>query len=1420
MRRRWIWLGGLALLGVAFLSFVVVIRLLEEPPKEEDNPQLDGVLNAMVAVYAESGPEAALALAPLALPEAEAIAVVFYTQGGASTSELVRSLSELGISAQSVGEDYIVSYVPLQHLATVATLAGVVRIDAMIPMQPFQSSGPTASPSPAVAAHGVQDWWTAGYTGQGVKVGIIDGGFDYYSQAVQAGEVPAPAAVRCYLQQEYAIKYSQALADCGGSAHGTAVAEALLDVAPDVTVYLASIQRTDELKAAVAWMVGEGVEVINLSGGFPWDRLEYHATHIAISPLHTVDYAVQNGITWINAAGNSNLKTWYGAFRPNRTLFGMVQKTPRYWHLFTPPGLLKRREARCSLVELEQGDLLKIQLRWEDKGWFIAERDLDILVFGPQDQKFAGPGMGQKVQKGRIGDIPFEYFIAEAPVAGTYCISIRYNNPPRNLNIPDPTWIQLQVLSKQKKMTPSSAAGSIANPAESDNPGLLAVGATDHATNQTIEPFSSRGPTPDGRVKPDIVGVDAVYSTVYHKLFEGTSQAAPHVAGLAALVIQRFGGSELFDTPAEVANYLRSNAAPRPGVPNNIWGFGLAQLPTAVADGDIDADVEVTPGNENLPPPIPPVADGDIDADVEVTPGNENLPPPFIPPVADGDIDADVEVTPGNENLPPPSIPPVADGDIDADVEVTPGNENLPPPPPIPPEVNCKEILQGINIHSLNDNLETPLHAASSIGDFELVLCLLDANADPDVQNATGETPLHKASAGFGGSASLATVNVLLTYNANPNLQNAAGETALHWVVTAMHGEIGLATEAMLVHGADPHAVNDNGETPLHQAAGGLWHTPSEEAAKAAEFLLAHGADPHAVDDNGETPLHWVGRANRAEVARILLEYSADPDVQNATGETPLHTASMSPDGSMGLATVNVLLTYNANPNLQNAAGETALHWVVTAIHGEIGLATEAMLVHGADPNIRDSAGRTPLHQAAGGDWRTPSEEAAKAAEFLLAHGADPHAVDDNGETPLHWVGRVNRAEVARSLLEYSADPDVQNATGETPLHTASVSPDGSMGLATVNVLLTYNANPNLQNAVGETALHWVVTATHGEIGLATEAMLVHGADPHAVDDNGETPLHWVGHLNRAEIARILLEYSADPDVQNVTGETPLHKASAGFGGTAGLATVNVLLTYNANPNLQNAAGETALHWVVTAMHGEIGLATEAMLVHGADPHAVNDNGETPLHQAAGGLWHTPSEEAAKAAEFLLAHGADPHAVDDNGETPLHWVGRFNRAEIARSLLEYSADPDVQNATGETPLHTASVSPDGSMGLATVNVLLTYNANPNLQNAVGETALHWVVTATHGEIGLATEAMLVHGADPNIRDSTGRTPLHQAAGGSWHTPSEEAAKAAEFLLAHGADPHAVDDNGETPLELAALLGRSEVVRLLQAGVER
>ena len=79
-----------------------------------------------------------------------------------------------------------------------------------------------------------------------------------------------------------------------------------------------------------------------------------------------------------------------------------------------------------------------------------------------------------------------------------------------------------------------AAAGSVDTPASS--PYALAVGAANVANN-SLEAYSSQGPTIDRRLKPDITGFDNVRRISTSSIASpGTSAGAPHVAGAAALI--------------------------------------------------------------------------------------------------------------------------------------------------------------------------------------------------------------------------------------------------------------------------------------------------------------------------------------------------------------------------------------------------------------------------------------------------------------------------------------------------------------------------------------------------------------------------------------------------------------------------------------------------------------------------------------------------------------------------------------------------------------------------------------------------------------------------------------------------------------------------------------------------------------------
>ena len=116
---------------------------------------------------------------------------------------------------------------------------------------------------------------------------------------------------------------------------------------------------------------------------------------------------------------------------------------------------------------------------------------------------------------------------------------------------------------------------------------VISVGAVDPFGQ--IASFSSRGPTQDGRVKPDIVakGVNQ-FSTApmnSYRRMDGTSMSSPVVTGMMALFVEQwrksFGGQNPDAEMLKVLLVAGADDLGNPG-PDYIYGFGLANAQASV----------------------------------------------------------------------------------------------------------------------------------------------------------------------------------------------------------------------------------------------------------------------------------------------------------------------------------------------------------------------------------------------------------------------------------------------------------------------------------------------------------------------------------------------------------------------------------------------------------------------------------------------------------------------------------------------------------------------------------------------------------------------------------------------------------------------------------------------------------------------
>jgi hypothetical protein len=325
----------------------------------------------------------------------------------------------------------------------------------------------------------------ANVTGAGVRVGIVDvTGFDTSAPALD-GRVAAARAFG-----------SGATVDNGGrDAHGTAAASVVARVAPDADLYLASFESPDSYGSAVRWLQANDVDVVVAPVSFYGTAGDGGSQSARLASEVT-----DSGTVFVASAGNLGRSHWVGRYddvRDGRLRFG--------------------GGARNYLTD--GGRRVVVWLSWDRAH---ADEDYTVNLYRTTDD---GPQLVASSVPDRRDDVPNERIVAR-PRPGTYYLTV--TGPD------EPTGARLELSSPTHRLQYVRPSGSVVAPGTA--PEAITVGA--YAPNASrVEPYSSRGPTADGRVGVDVVAPDRNVSST-PRAFTGSSAAAPYVGGVAALVLQ------------------------------------------------------------------------------------------------------------------------------------------------------------------------------------------------------------------------------------------------------------------------------------------------------------------------------------------------------------------------------------------------------------------------------------------------------------------------------------------------------------------------------------------------------------------------------------------------------------------------------------------------------------------------------------------------------------------------------------------------------------------------------------------------------------------------------------------------------------------------------------------------------------------
>lgn len=185
-------------------------------------------------------------------------------------------------------------------------------------------------------------------------------------------------------------------------------------------------------------------------------------------------------------------------------------------------------------------------------------------------------------------------------------------------------------------------------------------------------------------------------------------------------------------------------------------------------------------------------------------------------------------------------------------------------------------------VHMRWGHCDSSLYVAALTGNRKKIECLIDKGADINDRGLAGYRPYLILGTIARGERNTDFLEYLIAKGADPHLCTNENETVFFGMATNPCRPV---WEFLHRRGCNLHAVNKDGETVLHQAAG--WNKKPE----VLDFLISLGMNINAQNHLGDTPLHYAAKSQSKRILKFLVSHGADIHIRNDMGNTPLQEA-------------------------------------------------------------------------------------------------------------------------------------------------------------------------------------------------------------------------------------------------------------------------------------------------------------------------------------------------------------------------------------------------------------------------------------------------------------------------------------------------------------------------------------------------